>query len=294
MERLHPTRTRRPFLSALRRPLWIGLASALLLTRCDCDFFGTTGALFISESDELDLGAEFDRQLRDSAQAEYPLYIPSTAAEIAFVAYVDSLCRQVLNTIPENGKPGYAVNPGFKFTLIDKDVQNAFAVPGGYVYLYTGIIKSMQDESELVGVIGHEIAHVTRHHYRDALAKQAGLSLLVQALVGNDAGKLTQLVAQSFATLAALSISRSNESEADTYGTRYEGAVCRNPMGIAKFFQRMENQGITILSTHPKAENRVEEVTKQVNADPVLRALSLDSAATNFRTRFEQRTAVIR
>jgi predicted Zn-dependent protease len=152
----------------------------------------------------------------------------------------------------------------------------------------------MQDESELVGVIGHEIAHVTRHHYRDALVKQAGLSLLVQALIGDDAGAITQLVAQSFASLASLSVSRNNESESDTYGTRYAADVGRNPMGIAKFFQRMNSQGIEILSTHPKSDTRVEDVTRQVNGNTTLKAVAADSAVTNYKDRFQQNTAVIR
>jgi predicted Zn-dependent protease len=265
------------------------IAGGLSLFLTSCDLFGTAGSFFISEDDEKQLGGEFDRQLRDSTAA-YPIYDANTPAKLAFQNYVTDLAQEILADIPGDDKPGY----GFKFTIIDQDVQNAFAVPGGYVYIYTGIIKTMKDESELAGVLGHEIAHVTRHHYRDALAKQAGLSLLIDALVGDDAGLIKQLVAQTFASLSSLAVTRSNESEADTYGTRYTGDVGRNPMGIAKYFGRVEGTGLEWFSTHPEPENRVEEVHEQVQKSATLKALAADSATTNYKSRFEQMTAAIR
>jgi beta-barrel assembly-enhancing protease len=264
---------------------------AVVLMRCSCDFFGTTGALLVSEQDEVKLGTQFDTHLRtnDTAKAEYPLYVPKTADEIAFQEYVTGLAKSILAKIPAKERPDYP----FTFTLIDKNVENAFAVPGGYVYLYTGIISKMRDESELVGVLSHEIAHVTRHHYRDAMAKDAGLSIILQALLGNDAGQLAQLVAGSFFQLAALTVSRGNESDADFYGTKYTGSMLRNPLGIAKFFGRFPDGGPpSWISTHPKPDDRVGDVTDQVNDDPVLKALSQDPA-TNFQTEFELKTKVI-
>ncbi|MDB5103276.1 MAG: peptidase [Fibrobacteres bacterium] len=263
---------------------------AVLLTRCGCDFFGTTGSLLISEDDESKLGAEFDTQLRtkDTANA-YPIYVANTPERAQFRDYVTNLAKEILAKVPESGKPGYP----FTFTIIDKNVENAFAVPGGYVYIYTGIISKMRNESELAGVLGHEIAHVTQHHYRDAMAKDAALSLLLQALLGNDAGKLTQLVASNFASLAQLKVSRDNESEADFYGTKYIGSVARNPLGIATLFARFPAGGPpSWLSTHPAPENRVEDVESEVDASATLKALAADSA-TLFRIRFEENTKVI-
>ena len=266
------------------------LLAGVLLTRCSCDFFGTTGKLLISEDDEARLGAEFDRHLRDSAQAEFPLFKADTPQKLAFETYVKSLAQEILAGVPAKQRPDYA----FTFTLIDKDVENAFAVPGGYVYFYTGIIKKMQDESELAGVMGHEIAHVTQHHYRDAVAKGATFSLVLQALLGNDAGALAQTVAGSFFQLAQLKVSRGNEEEADKFGTRYAAAVKRNPMGIAKYFARAQASGLPDwLSTHPGSDNRVADVTKQVNSEPALKAVAADSAVTNYQSRFKANTQVI-
>ncbi|HKP95970.1 MAG TPA: M48 family metalloprotease [Fibrobacteria bacterium] len=263
---------------------------AVLLTRCSCDFFGTTGALLISEEDEKQLGLEFDTQLRDSTAA-YPVYNPGTDPDkLLFKQYVTDLAQEILAKIPASGKPGYK----FTFTIIDKDVENAFAVPGGYVYIYTGIIKKMKNEAELAGVLGHEIAHVTRHHYRDAMAKQTGLSLLLQALLGDNSSQIAQLVAGSFSTLAGLQVSQGNESEADFYGTKYIAAVNRNPLGIATFFSRFKNEGsaLTWFSTHPASSTRVEDVTEEVNGSAGLKALAADSTL-NFQSRFEANTKAV-
>ncbi len=267
------------------------LIAAVLLTRCSCDFFGTTGALLISEGDEMKLGAEFDLQLRtvDSIKVHYPIYQANTPEKLAFQNYVIDLAKEIVAAIPKGDKPGYP----FTFTLVDTAIENAFAVPGGYVYIYTGIIKKMKDESELAGVLGHEIAHVTQHHYRDAMAKDAALSLLFQALLGNDAGKLTQLVAGSFFQLAAIKVTRTNEAEADEYGTKHVAYVHRNPMGIAKFFSRYPGTGFGWLSTHPDPPDRVGSVTAEVNGIASYKALAADSLVTNYQARFEQKTAAL-
>lgn len=270
----------------------IPLAAAVMLTRCSCDFFGATGALLISEDDEMRLGKSFDSTLAntDSGKIQFPIYAPKSADSQKVVTYVNNLANEILQGIPEEGRPGY----DFKFTLIDDSVINAFAVPGGYVYIYTGIIKNMKDESELACVLGHEIAHVTRHHYRDAMAKDAGLSILLQILVGKDGGKLAQFVGQSLGSLAQLQVSQSNESEADFYGTKYAGTIKRNPLGVAKFFSRMPSTGLAWFSTHPPPADRVKDVEDEVEKSSSLKALAADSATTDYKSRFLDATAALR
>ncbi len=271
------------------------LFAAVMLSRCGCDFFGTTGALFVSEADEEKLGKSFDSTLTNSdsikAKGEYPVFAAKSADSLALQKYVQDLGQELLKAVPADDRPDYA----FHFTLIDKNVINAFAVPGGYVYIYTGIIKNMKDESELAGVMGHEIAHVTNHHYRDAMAKDGAMSLLLQVLLGNDSGKLAQMVGQTFYGLAGLKVSRDNEAEADFYGTKYSGSTGRNPLGIAKFFGRMPKDGLAaMLSTHPASESRVADVQAEVAKSTSLTALANDSANTNFASRFQQFTAVLK
>lgn len=238
------------------------LALVVSLNQCSCS--DTLGSLFVTEQDEATIGAQFDAELRTKS-SEYPLFNANTTSKREFEAYAQRVFGKVLDNVPASQRPSYFES--FKLTVIDQPVVNAFAVPGGYIYLYTGIVDSMQDESELAGVLAHEVAHVTRHHYRDAMMKTAGISLLMDALAGSDPGAIKSVVKSLFGQLASLSVSRDNETEADAYGTRYIGSAGWDPYGIAGFFSRMPDAGIAWLSTHPEPTSRVEDVNKLVKAE---------------------------
>jgi predicted Zn-dependent protease len=261
------------------------LAWTLVLIQC-AGFFKGAGEALVSEQDEVKLGAEFNNTLRtnDTAKQEFPLFVPTTPAQADFQNYVLGVCNQTLAAVPASERPAYP----FTFTLINKDVENAFAVPGGYVYIYTGILKKLQDESELAGIVGHEITHVTHHHYRESLAKQATLGLALQAVLGaTNAGQVTQMAAGTAFQLAGLKFSRSNEADADKGGTALLARTGHNPLGIAKYFAR--NNGPRIpewLADHPGAHNRVSAVEKQVKSHPDMARLAQDSASTNFKGNF--------
>ncbi|HLP42117.1 MAG TPA: M48 family metalloprotease, partial [Fibrobacteria bacterium] len=172
------------------------LLLSLGLVRC-AGFWGNAGEVLVSDADERKLGTQFHQTLQsnDTARREMPVFVPKNQAETDLQAYVTGVCRKVVAAIPPSEKPKY----DFTFTLIDKDVENAFAVPGGYVYIYTGILKQFQDESELAGVIGHEIAHVPHHHFRESLAKNMALGVSLQVLLGaTGAGQGGEMAAGTF------------------------------------------------------------------------------------------------
>jgi beta-barrel assembly-enhancing protease len=259
---------------------------ALGLVQC-AGFFQGAGEALVSDADEVKLGAQFHQTLltNDTARREFPLYVPKNQAEADLQAYVTDLCQRALAAVPAKDRPKY----DFTFTFIDKDVENAFAVPGGYVYIYTGILKKFQDESELAGVIGHEITHVTHHHFRESLAKNAALGLSLQLLLGTtNAGQVGQMAAGTFFQLAGLKFSRSAERDADEGGTRMLAAMGLNPLGIAKYFSRSKGQGVPEwLATHPGPRNRVKAIREYVNAHPELNQLAADSVRTNHREAFK-------
>lgn len=267
---------------SVRKP-WVLLpllVVSMSLQQCSCS--DVVGSLFVSEADEVRLGGEFHQQLL-AKQDSFPVYqTGGVASRVALKNYLDSLFRVIHSRIPESDRTGY--HDDFTFTIIDADVANAFAVPGGYVYVYTGILKDMQDESQLVGVLGHEIAHVTKHHYRDALAQQVGISVLISGLTGGG-GQVTQFVGSIFGNLLALKVSRSNEAEADEFGTRYLGSTVRHPLGIAEFFAQMGSRGLAWFSTHPDPGERTKAVTDQVNGDATLKSLLRDEL--KYKTRYQ-------
>ncbi len=251
------------------------------MMQCSCS--DTLGSLFISEDDELRLGTEFDVQLRSEVnREEYPIYNASTVEKQEFQEYIETTFESVYNAIPKSERPAYP----FKVAIIEKDVINAFAVPGGYIYVYTGIVNKANNEAELAGVLAHEMAHITKHHYRDAVMKQAGLSILMDALLGENASQLSQAVASMFSTLSQLKVSRENEDDADATGTRYLGDSRRNPTGIATLFSRMPSSGIDWLSTHPASTDRVGAVNKLVGSEGAAKSWDTSEEA-KFQSRFE-------
>jgi predicted Zn-dependent protease len=269
------------------------LAMSLGLFQC-AGFFQGAGKAMVSDADEARLGAQFHQTLmnNDTAKKEFPVFTPKNQAEAEFQDYVINLCRRAVATIPEKERPKY----DFTFTLIDKDEENAFAVPGGYVYIYTGILKKFQDESELVGVIGHEITHVTNHHFREQLAKNQTLGLALSVLLGvSGAGQVAEMGAGVAFQLAGLSFSRADETDADKGGTLMLARMNLNPMGIAKYFARAERKGAPPewLSTHPGSRNRVKAISKFVESEPQLKQIAADSSRTNNRDIFQSRVAPI-
>lgn len=276
--------------SALRA--FAAATSLFAFVQC-AGFFGGVGEMLVSDQDEAKLGAEFNKTLtsNDTAMREMPVFVPKNQAQADMQNYVIGLAKEIVDAIPPKEKPSYP----FTYTLIDKDVENAFAVPGGYVYIYTGILKKLNDESELMGVLGHEITHVTHHHYREQVAKNAALGVALQTVLATtNAGQGAQLAAGAAFQLAGLKFSRGDESDADKGGTQLLGRVNRNPLGIARYFNRAKSMGVPEwLSDHPGNSNRVKAVEKQVSGDPKLNALAGQGAATAYADRFKSHTSAL-
>jgi predicted Zn-dependent protease len=163
----------------------------------------------------------------------------------------------------------------WEFTVIDDDeTVNAWALPGGKVAVYTGLIKLSGSEAELAAAMGHEIAHVTAHHGDERLSQnvllQGGQQALAAALQSRD-GTLTNLAMGAFGLGANLGVvlpfSRKQEAEADRIGLIYMARAGYDPRESLEFWKKMEakaasGQPPTFLSTHPSHEQRIEGLQK--------------------------------
>jgi hypothetical protein len=157
----------------------------------------------------------------------------------------------------------------FQFTIIEDESINAFALPGGYMAIHTGLILKAEHAEEVLGVMAHELAHVTEQHSVRVLLKQLGFRIIISTIFGDIAGVADVLVANAPALLQ-LKFSRDHETEADTVGFHFLERANIDPSGMIGFFKKIkaeqEDQGmamdgaLSILSTHPATDDRIENL----------------------------------
>jgi predicted Zn-dependent protease len=159
----------------------------------------------------------------------------------------------------------------FKFDVVqDDETVNAFAIPGGHIYIYTGLLRLVEDESELMGVVGHEVAHVTQRHIAQQLTAQYGLQTLAAIALGQNPGLLGQLVGAAVGQGAMLKYSRDAEREADHVGIGYEAKAGWDPRGMIRFFAKMNELSggdpgvLVLLQTHPASEERMKNAEERL------------------------------
>ncbi|MCP4522472.1 MAG: M48 family metalloprotease [Cytophagales bacterium] len=201
---------------------------------------------------------ELGMQLRDEIAknpSEYPV-VPRSQAPEAY-KYLELMRDKILASDDVRYKDEFA----WEIYIIDQDVLNAFAAPGGYIYVYTGLIDYLDNESDLAGVLGHEIAHADQRHSINQMVKQYGVQLLLDIALGKDQSKIKEVTGG----LVGLKFSRSDESEADEFSVNYLCPTDYKGNGAAEFFRKLEEEGQSsgvpeFLSTHPSPENRVENI----------------------------------
>ena len=166
----------------------------------------------------------------------------------------------------------------FKFTILDSPIINAFALPGGYIYLTRGLIALCQNEAQLAGVIAHEIGHITAKHSARRYTKNISTSLLVNILGSLTKNSIVRNLVSQSASLYLLSYSRDQEYEADKLSTRYMIRAGFDPKEMANFLALMEKyahlkkkiiksdyKNSELLQTHPNSSKRVLEVINNVD-----------------------------
>lgn len=217
------------------------------------------GLNIFTDADEVNLGMQLDQEIRKNPK-EYPIYSgdPSVKNYI-----INNIFNQILNS-PEIKKRNVYK---YQLELIqDDNTLNAFATPGGFIYVYTGILKYLDSEAALAGVLAHEIAHAERRHATQNLTSYYGISMLASLVLGEDPNQLAQIAANLLTGLTFLANSRAFEDEADDYSIRYLRSTRFYPGGVKFFFEKMRDDKLidtqpskikTFLSTHPDPIDRI-------------------------------------
>lgn len=267
---------RRP---VLRRSVYRGLLPVLLLflsvvaTGCVSTGInpvsGNTRAYGYSWEEEVKLGKEADEQIRQ----HYGVYEDKEMQK-----YVDDVAQDVLveSHMRRPDTPEKFRETEFHFRVLDSPVINAFALPGGYVYVTRGLLAHLNNEAQLAVVLGHEIGHVAARHASQQAARRRftqglllGGAVLGQVAFGGDAAERVLGLGGTAAQLLSLSYSRDNERESDRLGVEYAVRAGYEAAEGAEFFRSLERiqkqSGQTIptwASTHPNPGDREETIPK--------------------------------
>ncbi|MCS6968862.1 MAG: M48 family metalloprotease [Cytophagales bacterium] len=169
--------------------------------------------------------------------------------------------RRITNTILNSGQVRYRNEFPWQVKIIHNDsILNAFCAPGGFIYVYTGIIKFLDTEDQFAGVLAHEIAHADRRHATTNLTRMYGIAALTEIILGKNPNRLVQ-IAQG---LLGLQFSRNHERDADNQSVLYLCHTHYAPNGAAGFFEKMlqrrSAEPPAFLSTHPASSDRIRDI----------------------------------
>lgn len=156
----------------------------------------------------------------------------------------------------------------YEFTVVDDDSMNALALPGGPIFITRGMLEQLDSESQLAGILAHEVAHVVARHGTAQMSRQIGMELVLNAVIGDEAPQGLMTVAQVGSQILTLRYSRDQERQADIAGIDYMVDAGYNPYGMKHVMQTLERLTAArppeFLATHPSPENRVGYIEERI------------------------------
>jgi predicted Zn-dependent protease len=224
----------------------------------------TDGGQFISEEEEIAVGLEVDRQIREQ-----------------FLVCTADLCDpELLSWVQETGDQVAAVSSrpdlNYTFTVLHSDIVNAFAAPGGFIYITTGLVRQASSTSEVVGVLAHEVGHVVERHGAEQMEQELGLQILEELIFDDDGSAASEVASWIVGGYTGFVQSKDKELEADVQGVILSARANYSPAGIVNFFKTLQSlfgssdPVSEILSSHPSPADRI------ANAEKVIASENLD------------------
>jgi beta-barrel assembly-enhancing protease len=189
----------------------------------------------------------------------------------------DPLVTEYVNRVAQNIVLHSDAKVPFTIKVIDSNDVNAFALPGGFLYVNRGLLEAADNEAELAGVLSHEIAHVTARHGIENMSKGQLLNYASIPLIffGGIGGYIVQQVASIAVPLTFLKFSRGAEKEADRLGAQYMWAAGYDPNALVTFFEKLQAKDkkkpgtiSKVFSTHPMTGDRIKEVNELIPRFP--------------------------
>ncbi len=204
-------------------------------------WLGEKATLIVPKDTEIELGASIAENFKQTEEI-------NVASSKLLNQFIDSL----------RVKESYPIN----ITVVNSPTVNAFALPGGHIFVYSGIIDKMKNYNELVALLSHEITHVTHQHSLKSLGRSAATSIFISGLFGDISGISAGILDQA-SQLKQLRYSRELETEADQHGVDFMIKYKVSPDGMISLMQILDAEGekqdgfMNYLSTHPETKERI-------------------------------------
>ncbi len=241
------------------------LAATLAVLAPGCTHSQRVGAetavakVLIPDEQEAQLGLQVKQELEQKQHVKY-------LEDGPIVAFVKGITDKIL-PLAEKDRPGVTWDVK---VIDDPKTVNAFATPGGHLYVYSGLLLAADNPSEVAGVLAHEAGHVVGRHSARQMVDAYGLQAISALALGQNPGVASQLVAGVGGKGLMLANSRGDETEADEYGARYASAAGYDPRGLVTFFQKLQkgeggSSGFAkFLSDHPATPDRIQHVSDYI------------------------------
>jgi predicted Zn-dependent protease len=245
-----------------RLGFWACVALAAFILGGCATLGGIMGQMYLMSSDEeVAAGLQMSKEVPN----QFKIYNNSTVT-----SYVQTVGARIVNVC---GRKDIT----YHFAVITSEEINAFSLPGGYVYVYTGLMKSVNDESALASVLAHEIAHVVARHAAQRLSSMYAADAIQRAVLGDNPGLFGQIVGGLMTEGGLLAYGRENEYEADDLGQKYVYAARYDPNGMADVMRKLislesgePSKLGAMLATHPPTTERLKRIEAAIAAESKL------------------------
>ena len=225
-----------------------------LLSGCaDNPITGQQELMFFPEGQDVEIGKKYAPEIEKELGGrikdnQLQQYIDGVGQKVAYMGH----------------KPSWE----YHFTALNHNMINAFALPGGYIFITKGLLRKLETEAQLAAVLAHETVHVVARDTMNAMSNDIGLSVLLTAAVSQENTQGAVAAAGLTRMIVNLQYSRKDEREADLGGLSYMAAAGYNPYGMVETMQILENQqnfeAVDFFSTHPSPANRVGYIGLQI------------------------------
>lgn len=232
----------------------LGLLCSLAFTGCATNpITGQSELMLIAEDQDIAIGRQYAPEVArqmggEIAQRELQNYINGVGQSIAAV------CQ----------KPGWQ----YRYIALNDKTANAFALPGGYVFITKGMLEKLSSEAQLAAILSHETAHIVARHSSSQMSRQIGMEILLSAVTSESTSQGVLTAANIGSQIIGLGYSREQESQADLAGIEYMVKAGYNPYGMLETMRMLQEQNaarpVEFFSTHPNPENRIAKILEYI------------------------------